>query len=607
MSVRNSSARTSSARSNPTNSRSSRQRTVFTILVLFAVIAVFLVRLVDIQVVQADSLTKDSVGNRSVGQVVYGSRGEIIDADGVVLAATVMRYNITMSPVNATPFKRTVDGKTIEISVADAAAEIGAVTGQTGDAILQTIGAALTANAEANFAYIAQKVDVDVLRAVQDLHIPWTYSENSPSRVYPNGAVAGNMLGYLSGEGVPQAGLESGQDACLASTDGSETYEKGADGVRIPGSSVTSTAATDGGDVVTTIDSDLNWFVQQTLAARAQETGAAWATAVVQDAKTGKLLAVADYPSVDPNNVGGTENPDDRGSRAFTQSFEPGSTFKALTAASVLDAGAATLETGIVAPYRYLPANGANINDSHSHPDQNMTMTGVLIDSSNTGMSKFGEMLTDQQRYDYMKAFGVGTPTETGFPREDGGILHPFDEWDNQTNYATMFGQGLTTTALQVASIYQTIANDGVRMPVQLVAGCRQADGTMTNVPDQVGTRVLSEKAANETSDVLEMVYQKSWVHSKWNIPGYRVAAKTGTAQMPDGQGGYSDGYLVSVSGYAPADDPQYVVSVSIADPVKLNTSAAPAPVFQEIMSQVLKKYRAVPSGATAPDLPSTW
>ncbi|TFD84852.1 peptidoglycan D,D-transpeptidase FtsI family protein [Cryobacterium serini] len=607
MSVRNSSARTSSARSNPTNSRSSRQRTVFTILVLFAVIAVFLVRLVDIQVVQADSLTKDSVGNRSVGQVVYGSRGEIIDADGVVLAATVMRYNITMSPVNATPFKRTVDGKTIEISVADAAAEIGAVTGQTGDAILQTIGAALTANAEANFAYIAQKVDVDVLRAVQDLHIPWTYSENSPSRVYPNGAVAGNMLGYLSGEGVPQAGLESGQDACLASTDGSETYEKGADGVRIPGSSVTSTAATDGGDVVTTIDSDLNWFVQQTLAARAQETGAAWATAVVQDAKTGKLLAVADYPSVDPNNVGGTENPDDRGSRAFTQSFEPGSTFKALTAASVLDAGVATLETGIVAPYRYLPANGANINDSHSHPDQNMTMTGVLIDSSNTGMSKFGEMLTDQQRYDYMKAFGVGTPTETGFPREDGGILHPFDEWDNQTSYATMFGQGLTTTALQVASIYQTIANDGVRMPVQLVAGCRQADGTMTNVPDQVGTRVLSEKAANETSDVLEMVYQKSWVHSKWNIPGYRVAAKTGTAQMPDGQGGYSDGYLVSVSGYAPADDPQYVVSVSIADPVKLNTSAAPAPVFQEIMSQVLKKYRAVPSGATAPDLPSTW
>jgi len=602
MTVRNSSAR----KKNPTNSRSSRRRTLFSIVVLFVVIGVFLVRLVDIQVVQADSLTADSVGNRSVGQVVYGSRGEIVDTNGVVLAGTVMRYNITMSPVNATPFDRTVDGKKVEISVADAAAEIGAATGQSGEAILSTISTALEANAKANFAYIAQKIDVDVLRAVQDLHIPWTYSESSPSRVYPNGAVAGNVLGYLSGEGVPQAGLESGQDACLASTNGSETYEKGADGVRIPGSSVTGTTAVDGGDVVTTIDSDLQWFVQQTLAGRAQETGAAWATAVVQDAKTGKLLAVADYPSVDPNNVGGTE-PEDRGSRAFTQSFEPGSTLKALTAASVLDAGVATLNTGIVAPYRYLPSNGANINDSHSHPDQHMTLTGVLIDSSNTGMSKFGEMLTNQQRYDYLTAFGVGKPTESGFPREDGGILHPADEWDNQTSYATMFGQGLTTTALQVASIYQTIANDGVRMPVQLVEGCRKADGTMTNVPDATGTRVLSETAANETSDVLEMVYQNSWVSNVWKIPGYRVAAKTGTAQMPDGKGGYSNGYLVSVSGFAPADDPQYVVSVSIADPVKLNTSGAPAPVFQEIMSQVLKKYRAVPSGAPAPDLPSTW
>ncbi len=602
------SVRTSKARNgNPTNSRSSRRRTFFTVVVLFAVISVFLVRLVDIQVVQAAALTADSVGNRSVGQVVYGSRGEIVDTNGVVLAGTVMRYNITMSPVNATPFKRTVDGKTVNVSVADAAAEIGAATGQSGDAILQTISTALKANAKANFAYVAQKVDVDVLRAVRELHIPWTYSENSPSRVYPNGAVAGNVLGFLSGKGVPQAGLESGQDACLASTNGSETYEKGADGVRIPASSVTGSEAVDGGDVVTTIDSDLQWFVQQTLAARAQETGAAWATAVVQDAKSGKLLAVADYPSVDPNNVGGTENPEDRGSRAFTQSFEPGSTFKALTAASVLDAGVATLKSGIVAPYRYLPSNGANINDSHSHPDQNMTLTGVLIDSSNTGMSKFGELLTNQQRFDYMKAFGVGAATESGFPREDGGILHPANEWDNQTSYATMFGQGLTTSALQIASIYQTIANDGVRMPVQLVEGCRQADGTTTNVPDATGARVLSESAANDTSDVLEMVYQKSWVANTWNIPGYRVAAKTGTAQMPDGKGGYSNGYLVSVSGFAPADDPQYVVSVSIADPVKLNTSAAPAPVFQEIMSQVLKKYRAVPSGATAPDLPATW
>jgi cell division protein FtsI (penicillin-binding protein 3) len=323
--------------------------------------------------------------------------------------------------------------------------------------------------------------------------------------------------------------------------------------------------------------------------------------------KTGKLVAVADYPSVDPNNVNGTTNPEDRGSRAFSASFEPGSTFKALTSASVLDAGVAQVGTQIVAPYRYLPGNGANVTDSSAHADWRVNLVGVMEHSSNTGMSKFGELLTGEQRYNYMTKFGVGAATEVGFPAEDSGILHPWQEWDNQTQYTTMFGQGLTTTALQIASIYQTIANDGVRMPVQLVAGCRALDGTMTDVPDATGDPVISPTAAGQTTEVLEMVYKNSWVHNMWSVPGYRVAAKTGTAQMPDGEGGYTKGYLVSVSGYAPADDAQYVVSVSLANPVNMNSSAASAPIFQKVMSQVLKKNRVVPSGSVAPELSGTW
>ena len=589
------------------STRSGKRRIAITVVLLFAIVALFVVRLVDIQVVRADTLSADSLGNRSVEQPVYGSRGDIVDANGVVLAGTVMRYNITLSPRNAVEFTRTTPAGDQTVTVAQAAAEVGAITGQTGDAILAIISSSLAADPASDYAIVTKAVDVSVFRAVDALEIPWIYFEKKPGRVYPDGAVAGNLVGFVSSEGEAQAGLELGQDSCLASTNGTETYEKGADGVRLPQSTVTEKAAVDGGDVVTTIDSDLEWFVQQALAKQAQATGAAWGTVVVQEVKTGKLVAVADYPSVDPNNVNGTANPDDRGSRAFTASFEPGSTFKALTAASVLDAGKATVGTKITAPYRYLPGNGANINDSSGHADLHLTLTGVLIESSNTGMSKFGELLTDQQRYDYMTKFGLGTATEAGFPAEDSGILHPYDEWDPQTKYATMFGQGLTTTALQVSSIYQTIANKGVRLPVQLVAGCRQADGTMTNVPAATGTQVVSASAANDTSEMLEMVYQKAWLSKVWNIPGYRVASKTGTAQMPDGHGGYTKGYLVSVSGFAPADDPEYVVSVSLADPVKLNSSAAPAPIFQEVMSQVLKKYRAVPSGAPAPALPGTW
>lgn len=592
---------------NGNGGRTTRRRIACTFVAITVVIGVFVVRLVDIQVVRAASLSADSIGNRSVDQDLPGSRGEIVDRNGVVLASTAMRYDVTLSPKNAQPFTRTNPaGEEVPVSVAEAAAEVGAITGQTGEEIQAIIDSALAANAASDYAYVTKRVDVDALRAIEKLGIPWIYTEDNPTRVYPDGSVAGNLVGFMSGAGEPQAGLEIGQNDCLASTNGSETYEKGADGIRIPGSSVTTSPMADGGDVMTTIDSDLQFFVQQALAKQAVATGAAWGTVTVMEAKTGKLVAVADYPSVDPNNVAATA-PKDRGSRAFTDSFEPGSTYKTVTAASVLDAGLATPNSHTVAPYRYIPKNGANINDSHKHPDQKLTLTGVLIESSNTGMSKFGELLSGEARYNYMKKFGVGTDTETGFPSEDSGILHPWQEWDNQTEYATMFGQGLTTTALQVASIYQTIANDGVRMPVQLVEGCRHPDGTVTKRPVAAGTEVVSPAAAQSTSDVLEMVYENSWVAKKWAIPGYRVAAKTGTAQMPDGKGGYTRGYLVSVSGFAPADDPEYVVSVSIADPVKLNTSAAPAPVFQEVMSQVLKKYRAVPSGAPAPTLPASW
>lgn len=587
-------------------SMSSKRRVAATVAVLVAIIGLFVVRLVDIQVVRADALSADSLGNRSVENTVYGARGEILDANGVVLAGTVMRYDVQLSPKNAKEFTREVDGEDITVTVADAAAEIGAITGQTGAAIEAIIADALADNPESDFAYVSKQVDVDAFRAIYDLEIPWLTFARNPSRVYPNGAVAGNLVGFVSAEGKAQAGLEIGQDACLASDNGTETYERGADGVRLPESTVTTDAAVDGNDVVTTLDSDLQFFVQQALAQQAQSTGAAWGNVIVQEVKTGKLVAVADYPTVDPNDVSLTE-PEDRGSRAFVAPYEPGSTFKALTAASVLDAGLATPNSEVIAPYRYLPANGADVNDSSGHGDLRLTLTGVLIDSSNTGMSKFGELLSDQQRYDYMTKFGVGSVTESGFPAEESGTLHPADEWDNQTAYATMFGQGLTTTALQVSSIYQTIANGGVRMPVQLVSGCRAADGTLTEVPSTEGTQVVSASAARDTADMLEMVYQDGWLANTWEIPGYRVAAKTGTAQMPDGEGGYTKGYLVSVSGFAPADDPQYVVSVSLADPVNMNSSAASAPVFQEVMSQVLKKYRAVPSGAAAPDLSGSW
>ena len=598
-------------------SRHPMRRILLSAAVLVALVGVFVVRLVDIQIVRAAELNEQAQEARSEPVTVWGSRGDIVDVNGKVLADSVMRYDIVLSPKQASKavVEREVPDpddpdatKKVEVPLAELAAELGAVVGLTGDQVQGIITAELAEDPNSDYAYVAKLVDTATYEQVKALDIPWVYADEHPSRRYPNGAVAGNLVGFMESDGNPGAGLELGEDQCLASENGQVSWLHSLqDWVKIPGTEIVHKQAHDGGTLKLTIDTDLQWAVQRIAEARVQETGADWATVTVMEAKTGRLLAVADVPTVDPNDPSAIDEAD-RGSRSFTAPFEPGSTFKALTAASVINAGLADPFSKIVAPYRIIFPNGANVNDSSRHDDQQLTLTGVLIESSNTGMSQFGELMTDRARYDDMLKFGLGAETEVGFPAEAPGDLHgdPDEDWDNQTKYATMFGQGLTTTAVQIASVYQTIANGGVRMPVTLVDGCVSDDGTATTPPTE-GERVISAEAASETSQMLERVYQDAWLSDEWNIPGYRVASKTGTAQVPDGNGGYLHGYLVSVSGFAPADDPQFVVSVSIMNPVKMNSSAASAPVFQEVMSQVLKKYRTVPSGAPAPELPATW
>ncbi|WP_290807610.1 penicillin-binding protein 2 [Herbiconiux sp.] len=585
-------------------SRSTKRRAAVAVFAVVAIVAVFVVRLITIQIVQADELNAASFDKFSAQTSTYGLRGDIVDNDGTVLATSVLRYDVTASPLSVAAFDRTAaDGTVSTVTPDQAAAEIGAITGQTADQVLGI----LTADPTSNFAYVIRNIDVDAFRSIRDLQIPWLYYSSEPQRTYPNGAVAGSVVGFVGSDGSAQAGVEQLENECLAGSDGLETYQRGADGVAIPGTTETAVQAVQGGTAVLTLDSDLQWFAQQTLAARVQEVGGAWGTVVVQEVKTGKLLAVADYPSVDPNNVDATPA-EDRGSIAFQAPFEPGSTFKALTAASVLDAGLANVGTQVEAPYIFTDPNGASTRDSEFHTDPlRLTFAGVIQESSNTGTAMLGELLSSEQRYDYMEKFHMTTPSEVGFPAESGGILAPWDQWDDQTNLTTTFGQGVSTTAIQIASLYQTLGNGGVRLPVQLVEGCRQADGTMTDVPDTTGQQVVSAQAANDTVNMLETVVTGGYAKADLQIPGYRVAAKTGTAQMSDGSGAYGDSYITSLAGLAPADDPQYVVSVTIAKPVTIESALAAAPVFQKVMSQVLKENRVLPSTEPAPDLPTTY
>jgi cell division protein FtsI (penicillin-binding protein 3) len=355
----------------------------------------------------------------------------------------------------------------------------------------------------------------------------------------------------------------------------------------------------------TTIDADLQFFTQQVLADTVADLGARWATAIVVEVETGRILVAAEAPTVDPNDQ--TLVPAaDRGARVFRAAIEPGSTMKTMAVATVIDTGKATpFETIDVADNLRTP-HGEWIYDSYNHPVQNLTITGVLKNSSNVGISLFGIDIPKQVRHDYLQKFGFGSVTGLMFPGESPGILHPAARWDAHTNYTTMFGQGVSVTALQMAFAYQAIANGGVRLSPKLITGCETAEGELVPIADiQPAVRVLSESSARTTVDMLEKVAEEGGVGRLAQIPGYRVGGKTGTAQISEGAT-YGNQFAISFYGLAPAEKPKYVVGVTIYRPIGVSNSAPSVGPFRIIMEQALKHYRVPPSTGTSRPLPFT-
>lgn len=586
--------------------RQTARRLALSVLTVFAIVGLFVVKLVDIQVVRAGELTAAAESRRSMTVTTWGIRGSIVDANGTVLADSVDRFDITASPRNVDretgKTRMTVDGERITVPTAEAIAKIAGLTG----ADAAEITAALDAKPDSDFAYLVKSVTLDVFTAVRDLDIPWVYWEPRPARTYPGGAIAGNLVGFLGTDG-PLAGTELRHDACLAETNGSSTFERSEDGVRLPGSTVVIEEPVDGGTIHLTIDSDLQWFAQQAIAAQSKKVGADWATAMVVRVGTGEIVAAADWPSIDPNDLNSV-SAENSGARSFTAPFEPGSIMKPAAFAALLDQRLITTRTQVVVPGRYtkgLPA-GEYITDVWDHGDLRLTATGILMNSSNIGTVMLGEKLSTQQRYDYLRAFGFGEPTAAGFLGEDGGTVHKPGAIDPVTRATQLFGQGITVTSAQMASFYQTLGNGGVRMPLTLVAGCELPDGTWVDVPVPAGERVVSEYAAENTLLMMETVVSQGAQRETLHIPGYRIAAKTGTGEVAE-NGVYGSERIVSMAGVFPADDPQYAIVVTLAKPDTIKSSAAAAPAFNAIMKQVIKTFRVTPSTEQAPNLPLTW
>ncbi|WP_296195078.1 penicillin-binding protein 2 [uncultured Microbacterium sp.] len=583
--------------------RTPRRRTVVALAVVLVVLVTFVVRLVDIQVVNARALEADAISKgMQMSITLNGSRGEIVDENGVVLAGNVKRYAFDVNPQNIFERKTTADGLTADARWQTESAELASITGQDVATVRKIVADSVAKNPDSMYAEIASGLTTEQYQAIVALDLPYVHFTSSSTRTYPAGAVGSNVIGLVGGDGQALAGLELAQDACLEPTDGKQTFGVGKDGVIIPGTTTTN-AGSDGGTLKLTINSDLQWYMQQLIAEQVQNQQAQYGTVMVVEVKTGKIRAAAEYPTFDPNDIDASK-PEDRGSRIFQASFEPGSTFKPVTAAAAIEDAGVTPTSPTVPAASVQEVNGIKIGDVDYHPSYNYTLTGALVDSSNVATSQFGLMTSQQQRYDMLQRFGVGQSTGLGFPGEPATTLHP-TPWNNALDVTTNFGQGFTVTVPQVASVYQTIANGGTRIPLSLIEGCTHADGTVDQNVVGASTQAIQPSTADQIKLMMENVYQQVHNHDVIAIDGYRAATKTGTAQEVDpGTGAYKAGvFYTTMAGFAPADDPQYAVILTLDEPQKNRLSSANAPGWQKAMTQTLKTYRVLPSTQSGPEI----
>ena len=580
------------------------KRLRWVILAILALVAIFAIRLIDLQIIQADAINAKSYEKRAVTRTIPALRGQILDVNGEVLAKTVFRYDINAAPSKVGPINRKISGQTVSVPVEQVAAEIAAILEMTPEEVVQKI----TGTGE--YSQIKKRADASAYRKLVALDVPWLYFDPVAERIYPNGAVAGNILGFITQSGLME-GIEQQYDKCLAGIDGEETFERGVDGIKIPSSVITTKKSAPGKNVRLTIDADLQYFAQQIMASTVSYLRADWGTATIIEVETGRILAAAEAPSVDPNDPGKL-SADDRRARIFQAAFEPGSTLKTITAATVIETGLGTPNMKVQAPYGMVipKSDGYKVTDSHFHPLEQLTMTGVLAESSNTGIMNVGKVVDWKTRYSYLEKFGLGKRTAINFPGEGSGLLNSKDEWsrDGVKRYVSMFGQGVSVTPIQSAMMYQAIGNNGVRLNPILVDGCEANVENFKNAEIKPGVQVISESSAAQTLSMLERVVESGAIGKYGAIPGYRVGAKTGTAQIRDeNTGKYAGPYAISYFGVAPIEDPKYVVAVTAFKSRTVGSSLGVAAPFKKIMQQVLRTYRVPPSNSKTSDLPLNW
>lgn len=578
---------------------------VGTVLVLFA--AACLVQLTNIQLLNGKATAQAAAAGRTLQVTVSANRGKILDTNGTVLAQSVERYTIvgdpkviqTFTPTTCTPQTKgnchQINGKPVGATGAAAVSRLLApVLGMNA----MTLGAQLSGSSQ----YVVLKKDVTptVKRQIDKLNLGGCiYGELSSQRLYSDGTMMGALIGGVNNANVGVAGIEQMQNKALTGTDGYEVFQQGNGGVEIPGTMTKSKNAVNGSDVTLTIDSDVDWYVKQVLINGKNQYKADWAIAMVQDLKTNQIIAIDDSEQITAGSTAAKLNV----SKAVSQTFEPGSVGKVFSIAGMLQTGANKITDRYSVPDQ-ITVNGQQYRDAVNHSVSNWTLAGILQQSSNVGMVMASTKYSNAQRYEFLSKFGIGQNSGLGLPGESSGSLSSPQVWDGRTQNTVLFGQGYATNVLQLTNAIATVANKGIKRQQSIIKSVTDANGHTTYPAQPAGTRVIDESVAATTMSAMESASAHYTAFA--GVPGYRVAAKSGTAQVP-GPNGQLSSIISDWAGVIPADNPRFVVTVVMKNPQGVYGGLTSGPLFKKISEFLMQKYQVPPSTPQNNAIPVTW
>lgn len=520
------------------------------------------------------------------------ARGQLTDRNGLVLAATQPAVAVTADPTLTT--RR--------------APEIAAVlAGYLQRPAIELVP--LLTKPGTRFVYLQKKVPALTYSALaadlSERHINGIFRESDPVRSYPNGSVAASVVGFVGADGKGLAGLERSLNRELAGVEGKQTYESSPNGSKIPLGASSLTPARNGLNYQLTIDSDLQWTAERRLAAQVRTTRADSGFAITMDPRTGQILALANAPTFDSARPQAAA-PTDRGNRAISDPYEPGSVQKVLSAAALVDSGTATSETRVVIPNR-LASGGARIKDSVEHGTLRYNLRGVIAKSSNIGTVLLTRQLSKQVLSDYLRNFGLGSETGIELPGESGGIVPTASMPDGQRDQIA-FGQAIAVTGVQEAAAIAGIINGGVYHPPTVLKGATDSGGHDVPLDRRSPRRIISEQSSAQVRDMMEAVVDSDNGRRNLKLDAYQTGGKTGTAQRADPRCGCYRGYVTSFVGFAPVEDPAILTYVVINNPRRGDTGTSTAnPVYRDIMNVALPRYSVPPDPTVPKPRPYEW